>query len=807
APVAGSSTSAGASIGVEGSAALTFLGGRTDAVLDNVTVTNGTAEAPAPVAIVSLSATDFLGSITLGGTSIKNSVEAVDASPKVGIGGAFAMNSVNRDVDSLIRKSDLPMALMVSNAATKIGIEVAAGMGTSVGDSIGLNINGAGVVYYNKAKQDVHALMIDNTVMGASVSNQATNTDFQIAGGLSGVKGDGANTNVGFGGAVAISNLENNLASGIVGGNYTVLSSVDVEAQKGTTQINGALAGTKGGYGFEGAFAYGSTKNTTRAYIDGATVTGLSGSAVNVKAGEVPVVKTDAKLTEEKNTINSKIDSSIGTDPTTIDATKNYTVDAGKTDSVKTELKKQTNAALDEEKKAQDDHKRTLDNAGFDTTGESYLDKTSAKSSLDESVVKDENGNKTDEGKIAEDAAQDEDDAKGELGKNRSITITAAMGGGWNGNVGAGAGIAYNYVKNDVAADIKNSTVTADTVNGEAASEALIVSVGGGVAIGGKTFNGAGSGSWNDLKNDTKVTFENNTIKGKSISEQAENSASITNIAGEVAGGKGMALGLSLAYNSLNNTAGTYLTGNDLTLQSEGDGAVNLSTVNTGKTLAVAGGVDVSLTKDSWVGAVGTAAINRGVNHAESVIDNADNANTTISGVKALSVTAEELTKKTTVAGGVSVGGKKVGVGGSVAYTSVGSSKDKERLRAEVNHANITTTADGKITVSTTDSRKKENSEELEKSRVITVGAGFGVQWGKNFFNLQGGAAVSDIYKDSRASLNNTSINAANADAHPTVSVTADTKSKINTVGVGGSIDIGTAVRGAAGVAINRMNQ
>ena len=53
----------------------------------------------------------------------------------------------------------------------------------------------------------------------------------------------------------------------------------------------------------------------------------------------------------------------------------------------------------------------------------------------------------------------------------------------------------------------------------------------------------------------------------------------IINIAGEVAGGKGMAMGLSLAYNSLNNTTGTYLKNNALTLQVGVDDLLNGSKV------------------------------------------------------------------------------------------------------------------------------------------------------------------------------------------------------------------------------------
>ena len=260
-------------------------------------------------------------------------------------------------------------------------------------------------------------------------------------------------------------------------------------------------------------------------------------------------------------------------------------------------------------------------------------------------------------------------------------------------------------------------------------------------------------------------------------------------------------------YNSLNNTTGTYLTGNTIVLSDVA--SVNLATTNLSKSLAVAGGVDVNISQ-SFAGAVGTVAINRGVNDTESVIDGKKTGNTVtntkLDNVKKLSVTAAELAKKTTVAGGISIGGKKVGIGGAVAYASTGSKNKKEKLLAEINHADITTTADGTITVSTADSRTNEK-KELEKSRVTTVGAGLGVGWGKNWFNLQGAAAVSDIYKESRASLNNTSINAGNASAHPAITVTADTKSKINTVGAVGNISITGKVTGTVGIAINRMDQ
>ncbi|MBQ7516198.1 MAG: leukotoxin LktA family filamentous adhesin, partial [Schwartzia sp.] len=687
APPAGSSGSAGASIGIEGSVALTFLGGKTDAVLDNVTVKNVKTEngetKPDGVSSVDLSATDFLGSITLGGTSTKNTLTD-GAATQVGIGGTFAMNKSTRNVDSLLRNSTIQDVSYLANEASKIGIEVAAGMGTSGNSGSGTSVSGSGVVYYNKAVQDVHALMINNNVTSTNLftllSNEATSTDFQIAGGLAFNSASGDNANVGAGGAVAISNLENNLSSGIIGGTYNDFTTVKVEAEKGTTQINGALAATKAGgnsgYGFEGAFAYGSVKNNVHAYIDNAeTKDNLALGEVRVRAGEVSIdldaeIKADKDLIANVNKLSEK---------------------------KKQELQK----AKDKEKTEADKNKQTLTDAGVDPTGKIYLDTSDTESSLDGDAKS------TDEGKIADEAAGDEKSAKSLLDRNYSRTITAAMAGGWAGAAGAAAGIAYNYVKNDISADITNSTLATYAVKGEAASDSLIVSVGAGAAIGGKTFNGAGSGSWNDLKNDTRVNIANNTITGATIlndagvtglaggkiTAQAENTSNIFNITGEVAGGKGMAIGLSLAYNSLNNTTGSYLTGNTISMPNivgeDKDSSVKVTTLNKSNALAVAGGVDVNITQSN-VGAVGTVAINRGVNHTESVIDGqgwpnasagagsaasapadgkTNGGNTTLDNLNSLVVAAEDVTKKTTVAGGISVGGKKVGVGGAVAYT------------------------------------------------------------------------------------------------------------------------------------------
>ena len=265
----------------------------------------------------------------------------------------------------MLRNSKIDKVSYLANEASKIGIEVAAGMGTSGNSGSGTSVSGAGVVYYNKAVQDVHALMINNTVTSNSLitllSNEATSTDFQIAGGLAFNSASGEGTNVGVGGAVAVSQLENNLASGIIGGTYNDFTTVKVEAEKGTTQINGALAATKAGgasgYGFEGAFAYGSVKNSVHAYIDNAmTQDTLALGEVRVRAGEVPI-DLDAEIAAEKQLID-------------------------KVTKLSTAKKTQLQNAKDNEKTKSIQNKQTLTGTGFDPTGKIYLDNEDTESSI-----------------------------------------------------------------------------------------------------------------------------------------------------------------------------------------------------------------------------------------------------------------------------------------------------------------------------------------------------------------------------------------------------------------------------------------
>lgn len=754
APAAGDKASKpSTSFGLEGSVALNFLDGGTNALVDHVNITlegDGVSHA------LAISSSDLVGAMTTAGTSVKNSLKpnGQQSATKVGIGGTYALTDTVRENRSVMRDTVVTGADEIKNSASRLGINLAAGMGVASSVGNGTNVAVAGVVYHNVLDIDSRALLIDNTVTGtgkdkAVLENTVQSTDFQITGGLDFNRATGGNgTQVGVGGAVAISDIDNTLESAMIRGTVSDFSKVDVTAQKGTTQLTGAAAGTAAtgdsGYSFEGAFAYGDIENSTRATMTDTTVKNTN--AVNIKAGE----------TGKKNT----------------------SIFADAAEFIKDKWKEST--GNDGSKSEDDENKKQLEDAGVDTTGTSYVD-TSTGSAADA------------ENTGAGAAADEENEAKAELGSNRSTTVTAAIAGGWGGSAGAGVGISYNHVDNFITSKVSGATITADTVNGEAASMGNILSVGAGVAIGGKTFNGAGSGSWNDLRQETKAIIENAVLTAGEVSAKAQNDSNVMSIAGEIAAGKGIAAGLTLSYNALNNTTGAYLYGSEVTGGAEGT-VVTLDAKNDSQALSIAGGVNVVAGKSAAFAANGAVGLNRGRDNTESVIDG-KSSNKKLTKVKNLSVTATDTAQKTTVAGGIMVGGAKVAVGGAVAYADLGSSSDKEKVRAEIKNADIETIADSKIMVKASDT-----------SKFVTVAGGFGVQFGSNPFHLQGAAAVTEASKDTIARLADTKVSKLDEDG-ASLEVAADSKHQVTTVGSAAAVGISTLINAAVGLSINKLDQ
>ena len=692
-----------------GSVALNFLDGETAALTDGAKLTlqdtgSDTKDTAKPA--VRASAEDSLFAGSWAGSGAVNWMKAgqkkgSESGTNVSIGGAAAANIIDRDVASILKNTTVTGAGSLTNTATKSGAEVAAGLGISIakGNSGDKNVAVSAAVSYNEADSDIHALLLNDTVTGGSVTNTAYNKDLQITGGISTSITAGGNGGASVGGTVAISDIDNDLQSAIQGGTYTNVGDVSVDAATNTKQISAAAAvavsAQQKSPSFAGAVNYSRVNNTNEAAIDGATIT---------STGTVAVAANDTS--------------------------------------------KGSNA-----------YETYVQNRGIDTSGA-----TGADSKVEET-------------------------SKGSTDNGGSLMVNAAVSvGASKDTAGVGAAVNVSDVDNTMKSRISGSTITASAVSGHADTSSKLISVAGGVGASSK-FGGAGSVSWDMLHNDNTVTVENSTIHTETLSESAANTAKIINVAGQVSAGKAGA-GMAMAYNGMSNTTGVYANG--LTLDgktADGETGLVLDADNEARIIAIGAGVSAG----SKAAVNGSIAVNRGANNTEAVVGNTD-ADSTLTNVKTVSVTADDKTQNITVVGSVT-GSGTAAVGGGVAYSDIGGSKSgsenaKQKVRAEINHAAITTADSAQIATKASDTAK-----------MVTVAVAAG---GSGNTAVQGAAAASLINKQVHAELNDTDIDKDTA-KKASVSVGAENNSSISsnaTVAAGA----GTAAVGA-GVAVNRINQ
>ncbi|MER2139803.1 MAG: hypothetical protein ABS965_06735, partial [Succiniclasticum sp.] len=337
------------------------------------------------------------------------------------------------------------------------------------------------------------------------------------------------------------------------------------------------------------------------------------------------------------------------------------------------------------------------------------------------------------------------------------------------GTGGAGVGVAINAQKDTIAADLTGSQITASSVNGRALNnlDTTSVAVGAAVNTGGGNagirVSGSGAVSVNSTNNTNKVTFANNTVYADTVTGAAENKASILNVAVQVAAkANGAADGIAWAHNDMDNANGVYLNGG--TYSQKGSGSVPLEILLYSRNSAGVGVAAVGAAGSygengtSLLTAAGSFALNFGANSTEAVVGNTADP-IILSGVHKLRVLAsDEKMNRFTIAGAVDLASNaSVGVGASLAMTddtvlgNDGKEKDKEKIRAEINNARITTAkkqdANADITVNATDT-----------SALSSTAVTFGLISTKDQNLLKGQAAVSTVYskKATRAGINNT---------------------------------------------------
>ncbi|MDO4177907.1 MAG: leukotoxin LktA family filamentous adhesin [Phascolarctobacterium sp.] len=672
-----------------------------------------------------------------------------DVSFSATLAGAVAVNDLTKNTSATIKGTEIAGG-QLTNKAVNSGAQVAAGVGLGINtgateQSKGFDITAAGSV--NLINSTINAEINNASIKNASVSNVAYDKDLQIAGG---VTADYAKSNASIGASVTVQKVTNNVKASIANAsNITADSLTNLAASKltqvGTAISLGLATGDSSYVAANGAVVVNNVNNNINSEISGSTIT--------VKTADIKA--EDGKLTADE------------TENTYIEEVKSIEDQDGKT-------------AFDVE------GKEAISNLGNDTALETDSEGAPVSATTTEDGETKNNGTKYN-------TTSYDTDHSGNTIVGSAVTVTVQTGKGAGG--AAAGSVVYNNVDNDFAAKVKGSTINVtgndDTsaLNIEAKSDTLVV--GTAVGVSAKTNSessglaAAGSVVISRIDNDTYASIEalkgndtvtDSVVKADKVNITADTKTKTVSVAGEAGVSlANAALGMTWAQNSFANTTGAYVLGAKI------DGynkalELTLDAENTTKNYAVAAaanaGVDTTGSKALNVAATGAFAGNNGTNDTEAVIDRSavdiddvhnasigfgeidDDGNVTTYKVSKLDVKAKDDSTLKAVAGTVSVaagGNLSISVGGSVVNNNVGSEDKRQRVFAQINNAEILTTADAAVKASAENNAKLFS---LALGGAVAASGSVGIQAG-----VQGSVAVDNIYTLTNASMTDVNIN------------------------------------------------
>jgi len=438
-------------------------------------------------------------------------VESNHAAHKGALGAAVALNSIEHDVRAVVRKTDIKQAGLIENTAINKGAEVAAALGLAVTkDSEGTGVNG-GVAFglsMNRNNGDVHSLLIDDTVTNTNnntnITVSAYDGDIQVAGGV-----DFAFANSAEGGkalaagiTAAVSEIGNDIQSGIQGGSYTGIKDIKIAGDNALTQVNAAVAmgvtaNTENSIEAAASLAYSELENRNHSFINGT-------SEINA-TGDVSVSSRDISGNTEQNPYVSYLKNRK------VDATGNSYL----TDEMKNKLGKESGS--------------TIVNVAVEATGGSgaSLGAAVAIGNVTNKFAADITNNKN----LKADSVQGNADVHTNI---VSVAVGASVSTKYFGGTGS---LSFNNLDQDNIVSVSGNRdgskedrgIEAKTVSGSAKNTSHIVNVTGDFA-GGKNALGLGV-AYNLMDDTTGVYFSKNRIRAKdaktgtAVSLKAENEA------------------------------------------------------------------------------------------------------------------------------------------------------------------------------------------------------------------------------------------------------------------------------------------
>ena len=304
----------------------------------------------------------FSGTASFDFSGTTSEDTASRGSHKTGLGAAVAVNDLNRNVNALISNSAISQAGLLENTAVKNGAEAAGALGLAItndsGSTTARDVNVIFGLSLNNNKGDVHALLLEDTSVyekkevkddkgktvytyqGATdVSVGAYDGDIQVAGSvdLNVLKAGGLffsdTGGIAVGINASVSDLANDIRSGIQGGSYTGAGNINVAGEEAFTQVNVAAGldvdQSAKGFSGTGSLALGFLSNNTRSLISGTekieasgdvsvTSRDISGNDKNPYKEYLKKLKKDPEGTSylsdtEKNNLGKEAASSIVT--------------------------------------------------------------------------------------------------------------------------------------------------------------------------------------------------------------------------------------------------------------------------------------------------------------------------------------------------------------------------------------------------------------------------------------------------------------------------------------------------------------
>ena len=800
---------------------------------------------------VSLTAEDdsYIGAYSGAGALTKQGVDFKhDSKFSSLINGAVAFNEINKTTSATLQNSKVTNVDNVLNQSQNSGAQVVLGLALGVDlaermDNVSVNLGASGS--FNFVNSTVQSVLDNDAISGSSagslnVNNTAYDKDVQVAGGANAQYAGSA----AVGASVAVNEATNNIVArmkntSIVSQNV-LAGSVNNLAVSNLVQVGGAISVGVTTKGNGNTYAVGDVavatnvlENNVQAEAEGVTIYGRSfnneacdgklksNESANQYIAEInsapnTAIQVDVACYKDANgrsvakNLNGEYVYEDNGDvvPTNVSVTKVQGTGTGKYYLVDANGRKRYVVLNSAGKYVYEGTNTVVDINAPVSTAIIDLDTSAALANANGSTGIDFAVKQNADGSINEDQHYTSQDVS--VTSSGNVIVGSAIGvavkaGGSSSSVGVAAATSVNDVTNSFNASVTGSTVKVSgtegvKVNAESNTVMLAVAAGAAASVSGSataTVDVAGSGVANTINNDTIAKVENSTIAAPKLAVDASTNSTLVSVAGQLSAAitenYGGVAGLTWVQNSFDNTTGAYVRGISLNGYN-GNTALNVNAYNNSDMYTVGAGVNVAIANGALAGAY---AANYGTNDTEAVVEKYASSNRTneINNSSNIVVKAEDDSDIASVAGSLSVAvddTAAVTVGGAIANTLIGSSNNKQSVRAALNDATVNMVAGANLSV-----------QVLNDASLANFALGGGVAASGNVgVSAQGSAVAVDIHSDTLATMNNTDVDVTNGN----LELLAQSDNDIVSSADAANVAFGSTVGVAGGAAISVVN-